>query len=250
MPTKESYAIEELKLPGETLTALIAASSSDLSLIGYCSLAEWNCAVSCLRWLIAILGAPDKELKIRSCKPGDWKLKPIEDPLRRLIPDEFSRTLFEGKYVVEANKLSGLLDGTEPSPCWVTLFSGAYIGSHVCQHFTYASSLEKREEWKGTGLRAEFDVLIYIAGVEEVVKVDGTPILCGFRSALAPIARFEDDSVQWHLIVAKDDDGPFRWIQHRDDFLSLLPFERIRNVEIDRLRGTAYIGWLPSGVPW
>jgi hypothetical protein len=102
-------------------------------------------------------------------------------------------------------------------------------------------------KWKGKWLKLEFDVLVHAAGVEEVVLVDDTPILSGFQGALIPITLFEDGSVQWHLIVAKDD-GLFRWIHHRGDFLESLPIERVRNIPIHQLKGTAYLGWHETGV--
>jgi len=241
--TEDADAIEDLKLHGENMTAFIAASSKEVSLIGYCCLAEWNCAVSCLRWLIALLGKPNTGLQIRSCKPGDWKPKPIEGRLCRLLPGQFSETLYQMRYVLGAKKISKY-----SRLCWVKLFSDAYIGSHIPGYFTYRPGLEEQELWKGKGLKVSFDVLIHAAGVRKVFKVDGTPILCGFTTALVPIGRFDDGSVQWHLIVAEDNDGPFRLIQHRPDFQSLLPSQRLRNIELDDLRSTAYVGWHKDGV--
>lgn len=243
---REEGAIEELKLPGYDLTAFLAASATELTLIGYCCLAEWDCIVSCLRWLIAILGRPKRAMIIRSCKAGNSKSKSLEPHLRDSLPNKFSGTSVGLVYVQKEKAISKLFNAS--SLCWLMLFSEAYIGTHIYQPFTYIHRFEKTEIWKGKGLKLEFDVMIHAAGIEEVVQIDGTPILCGFKSALIPIVCYEDKSVQWHLIVAEGDDGPFRLIQHRHDFQSSLPVERLRNVEIDSLRGTAYVGWHKDGV--
>lgn len=243
----EEYAVDEVLKRSEGNTRIyLAASVAEISLAGYTSRVEWNCVVSCLRWLIALVGTPNTDVTIRTSTPGSWKMTPIWDHLRNSIPEDFHKTLFERQYVITERNVSETYLST--IPCWLDMFSGAYIGAHTCQHFTYTNMFEETGTWKGKGLKVEFDVLIHAAGVEEIVEMEGTPILCGFRGALIPITRFEDDSVQWHLILAKDDNGPFRWIHHRDDFLLSLPTVRLRNIKIEDLKGTAYVGWQKTGV--
>ena len=225
----------------------LGALRMDVSFVGFCSLAEWNCIVSCLRWLIAIVGIPKRKLKVRSCNAEYQKLKPIGDQLRNSIPVEHYDTHFEMEYVVREEDITELYH-TSIQPCWVGLFSEAYIGVHIHERFTYSTRFKETETWKGKGLKVGFPSLVHAAGVEEVVDIDGSPILCGFCSALIPIAQFEDGSVQWHLLIARNDNGPFRWIHHRNDFRELLPMERLRNVKIDSLKGTAYVGWHKTGV--
>jgi len=245
--TREYAVVQMIDESKSSMKVYLAASVTNISLVGYTSLAEWNAIVSCLRWLVALVGAPGGHLSIRHCSPGQWKLKPIWRDLRNRLPEDIRDTVIEMQYIVTEEQMTGLYT-LSTMPCWLNMFSGAYIGAHVCQNFTYSNVFEETTRWTGKGLKLEFDILIQAAGVEEIIEVDGSPILCGFQSALIPIAQYEDDSIQWHLVTTKDDEGPMRWIQHRDDFRALLPVERMKHVEIDKLKGTAYVGWHRTGV--
>ena len=240
----QDYAIEEILL-GD-FQGYLGASVTDVSLVGWSTLAEWDCVVSCLKWLLAITEPAYQNMIIRSYE-ASGKSTLLRGSLLNSIPERFQDTTFQMGYKLEVDDFSKVYS-TSAGLCWQSLFTGACIGAHASQNFTYSESFEETERWVGIGLKLEFSILIYMAGVDEIVDVDGTPVLCGFRSALVPVVRFEDGSVQWHLIVAKNDTGPFRWIQYRQDFLQLLPTERIRNTPINHLKGTAYVGWLRNGV--
>jgi hypothetical protein len=58
---------------------------------------------------------------------------------------KFSGTSFEMRYVPEERNISESFDAF-PRPCWLKLFSEAYIGSHVCQRLMYVRGFKKREK--------------------------------------------------------------------------------------------------------
>jgi hypothetical protein len=108
--------------------------------------------------------------------------------------------------------------------------------------------------WYGKGLKIPFDLMVHFAGVDHLIYDEQrTPILTGIRTALVPIGRFRDSSVQWHFVVAPEDDtssSQFRWFQHHPDFEKMLPpkDKRFHNAALDDLKGTAYVGWSPTDV--
>lgn len=73
-------------------------------------------------------------------------------------------------------------------------------------------------------------------------------MLCGYEVALIPMQVFEDGSVQWHFMSSHKGGNRFRWLQHREEFLKSIPTDRGYNVDVGRLKGTAYVGWTRSKI--
>lgn len=195
---------------------ILRTLTDGISMIGHVNHSEWEELVSCLKWIFSILSA-DTPLKLRT-----------------------------RRFVVDSNCTSGIAYIRESDPtilalcsCWLSLVTGANIGAY--ENYSTADSKPGPCSWVGEGLKIPFDILVHIAGVDEVVEVDGTPMLCGFQTALVPIALLPDGSVQWHVITAKDC-TLFRWFSDRDNLQQYLPTERLHNVYITDLIGTAYVG--------
>ncbi len=159
----------------------------------------------------------------------------------------FEETFFVKAFILQEEAILNPNDKSS-EPCWIQLLTEACIGVHVDHHCTYYATSALSKEWIGKGLKVPFEILVQIVGIDRFLEVDGTLILCGFRTTLIPITRFENGSVQWHFIVAPENDGPFRWFHHREDFLRTLPNHHLHDTMIDNLKGTAYVGWYKSGV--
>ena len=253
---KDTDSVEQIPLdhlsPQEP-KMIMRTIDSCISLLGYASVAEWDFIVSCLKWLVSVTEQPKDSLTVRRWITDTGRDK--EAPKVREIwgahpqfPRGFEETYFEKEFMLQEEAILNLNDESS-EPCWTQLLTDACIAVHVEHHCTYydTSALSK-EEWIGKGLKVPFEILVQIAGIDRLLEVDETPILCGFRTALIPITRFDNGSVQWHFMVAPENYGPFRWFHHQEDFLRSLPNRRLRNTKIDDLKGTAYVGWYKRGV--
>lgn len=100
--------------------------------------------------------------------------------------------------------------------CWLDLIDGANIGVYDDSDLP-ANVGSSSHDWVRKGLKIRFHILVHIAGIDDVVHVDGTPVLRGFQTALIPIEIFDDGSVQWHFLTRGDDER-FRWLSDRHDF--------------------------------
>jgi len=192
-----------------------------MSVDAYTTPTEWNSLLSCLKWLFSCLSHdPPSALMIRQFVPA--------------IAIAGESQLSE--FVVQEETISASR-ATANDACWLGLIAGANIGLYDQNPPTGSSA----HDWVGKGLKIPFHILVQIASIDEIVDFDGTPVLCGFQTALIPIEAFDDGSVQWHFLTGCDDER-FRWISDRHDFLQLLPPERLRDVDINNLKGMAYVG--------
>jgi hypothetical protein len=201
-----------------------------LSLSARTSMVQWRAGVACLTWLLGILSSNGalSSLKMRH-------FSPLSSDYTGSIKISSSNLIIFNANATQAS-----------SRCWVQLVNSGYIGIHQDHEVNFCGST--RERFLGKGLKMPFDLLLHISGVEHMIEVDKTPILCGFQTALIPIRRYPDGSVQWHFIT-KPSDESFRWFLHHPDFLRSLPAERLRNVNrLDDLKATAYVGWSSSSV--
>jgi len=209
---------------------------STLTVLGTLSLAEWNLALDCLKWLLSIV-------QVGASRNGGT----IQT--RTFLPISDEKADIPTFRCVTGESVESLLD--ESQDCWVQLFDGGYLGMQSI--FNYSVMRPKACQWFGKGLKLPFELMLQITGVDQLFTDEyGTPILTGFRSALIPIRFLPQNSVQWHFIAAEDleTDGPFRWFHDRSNFRSLLPksIDRLKDVSINDLKGTAYLGWLPTGI--
>jgi len=199
-----------------------------ISFIAHATLVEWETLLGCLRWLLSTL-SPDKPTALRA---------------RRFAPISASKTnthLIKCAYSTQETAISDSECNAGSSTCWISLIEGANIGLY--EGYSPANLGSPSRDWVGKGLRIPFSVLVQVAGIQEVVEIEGTPVLCGFRTALIPIALFDDGSVQWHFVAASDGPGDrFRWFPDQDEFLQAIPPDRLRNVPVNKLTGTAYVG--------
>ena len=216
-PIKKSFILPNSR----PITLQLTSSPNGISILGHANPVEWNRSLSCLKWLWSTL-SHDTPSVLRA---------------RWFIPSSAthanSQSVTYSAYNLKEQDLPA--PDVASNKCWLRLLDGGNIG-------LYEENLDSvSDKWVGKGLRIPFQILSQIAGVDEVVEIDGTPVLCGFETALIPIELFSDKSVQWHFVTAGDEDR-FRWISDKDDFLQSLPPERLKNVRIEELMGTAYVG--------
>ena len=90
-----------------------------------------------------------------------------------------------------------------------------------------------------------FDLMISIAGIERVTVHDKGIVLTGLSTALVPINVLCESprSIQWHLIEFPATDDRFRSIHDREGFWDMIPQERLREQNLENLKGVGYVGW-------
>jgi hypothetical protein len=184
----------------------LCATRKEIWTFGNTSGREWETAVSCLKWLISVLGTPDAELKVKTILTETFE-KNIWKGSEESIPSSFDGTAIE-EYALSESQPT-FTSQTPDDLCWIKLLKSGYIGNHTELHFPYTPAAPQ-DEYIGRGLKVPFEFLAHIAGVESIVYVDDGPILCGIRTALTPIVQCEDGSVQWHFSSVDEDDSPFR----------------------------------------
>jgi hypothetical protein len=237
--SQDGFAMEKISsvpYANSELNFFLGAERQNISLFGFNSAAEWRCVVSCLKWLISILGDPQGDAKIHRCNmvygtPSN--IRPIWNYLRRSLP-QFQETQFELEYVVRAEQIPKPLS----PPHLVAMLVPGYIGVHTDHHFNY-SKFSDTEEWKGEGLKIPYSLLIH--ETHSRGEVDGFPILHGCRDALVPITRFEDGSIQWVLLVTAKSKDPYWWYSQCLRVLQLFQDPTLRWIQADNLKGDAYV---------
>jgi len=222
--------ILELKDPSEALWSggmvHLVFDEATISMVGRMSAAEWTSALSCLVWILAVTGdesegTSDSQLNTKAFRRKSWSSACL-DKYRGMPWHQYYEshpTDCEAWYLREGVRLEKCWVADK---CWTRMFSHGTVGIVARPSFTTMKPTTRR--WMGKGLRIPFDLMVYIAGVDQLVQVEGTPILTGFRTALIPMTLLPDGSVQWHFITAtKAHDVRFRWFHDRPEFGRLLP---------------------------
>ena len=214
---------------GRTVALRLQSLATGMSLAGEATPVEWECLLSCLKWLCSTVSHDT---------PSALRVRRFE----LLNATAAKPQIVNCSYTLQEEIISKFPDLT--NLCWLGLIQGANIARYEDYPPRYFGSIS--HGWVGKGLRIPFHVLVQIAGIDQIVEVGGTPVLCGFQTGLIPTAVFDDGSVQWHFVTPNEDER-FRWFSDRSDFIRLLPSQRVCHVGINDLRGTAYVGaWASS----
>jgi hypothetical protein len=128
--------------------------------------------------------------------------------------------------------------------CWTSLIDRSYIAPYRLP-FAVFTNLDNC----GKGLRASFDLLVSIAGVERAVLRDGL-VLTGLSTALIPINVICERPrwIQWHLIEFQANDDRFRSLHDREEFWDMIPRERLIERDLGNLKGIGCLGWFQEVV--
>lgn len=214
---------------------------------------SWKDAVECLEFLEGVLGLyPERGLWKK-----DWKR--VEEHVT--VQDLIDRSLHGSDSDLEMSSflndlrdvnqfgLTGIvrrnscleyniraLPKDTDNLCWTGLFESAYVGNSSPKTWPGLN-------WLGKGLRTSFEMMISLAGVQNYVEHDGSFIFVGFQTALIPILRLWDGSVQWHLIISESQ-SRLRAVIDQERFWDMLPEVRLQHVPFDSLKGISYIGWI------
>ena len=120
--------------------------------------------------------------------------------------------------------------GENDQSCWFPLFKSLVIA----HRFPTAD-----RSYCDVGLEIPLDIMAALGGARHAVDFEGGLVLKGYSTLFVPIGRHED-SVQWHLICAKDEDR----IAYREASAQYPNRALLEDLDHDELRTTrAFLGW-------
>ncbi|KAL3462660.1 hypothetical protein BJX64DRAFT_299412 [Aspergillus heterothallicus] len=121
---------------------------------------------------------------------------------------------------------------TDGTSCWFGLFEGAVV------------AVEPNTMWTQTMLlETELDLMVQIAAVSYPVLVDSGLVLTGYSTALVPVKLLDDNTILWHLEIAKHDS------QIKASELSSSKGDWYKVENLDDLRSRkALVGWCAESI--
>ena len=157
---------------------------------------------SCLRWISSVVGEAENSVVIRQyvANPVPQTLEQnVLESLFASIPSDVSGPVIDVR--IPTYSISETFIDNEGDQCWMHVITTAHIGAHVALPLRNSMS----ELWYGRGMRVPFEILLQISGAYEFIQSREGPFICGIQTALFPIKVLDDGSIQWHLIVSREE---------------------------------------------